>query len=370
MSNTTTLSAPAPGGPGRKKTPNNQLHELEIASLQCDQNYQRGLVQSHIAKIVSTFEPRVLTPPVVTRRPDGSFWIVDGQQRVEALRRLGYTHVWCQVIEVMTTADEARLFVQVNSGAKKLTAQELYKACVFRGTNVATAIEDTLNSHGLTGMFGTRNNEVKAIAKMLEAWGPATPVYKEFDLGDPEENTKFKNGLFVLEWAISAGLPMIDENKPAFKVYQGNVLGALIWICSYHRKTSLTKVQNVLKKVRNPEDMRMVVTQTTISSGGSRRNLHGARLAYWLNQESRKPFVSLTENEWRILEIEDGIDVDNDPNVLIDPSPTKPATGKGGSGSTGTGKPRGRRSRKDPDVDGQADVDPDELFEAHDEDLI
>lgn len=320
MSNTTAQDVTAqPQSPAvRMSIANDDLTLLPIGLLLSDQNYQRGLKQAHINTIADDFNRLALTPPIVVQRRDGSYWLIDGQQRVEALRRMNrFTHIYVQLVKNITIEEEAELFVAVNSCSKALNATELYKACNRYGTNVATAIEAELNRHELTAALGSTGNEIRAIGKLLEAWGPNARVQTHLDLSTATGRNQFEEGRRVLRWAISVGLPLIQRNFPANKVYQGNILGALIWIRRNHKSTNMAKVRSVLSKVDNPDMLRFEITKTNTSAGGSRRSLHGARLAYWVNSQAKQPFIRLHAEEWLPLNIEDGIDVTRDPNVLL-----------------------------------------------------
>lgn len=301
----------------RITAPNNQLTLLSIALLHVDAFYQRPVITRHVNNIVRAFDPRLLTPPIVAKRPDGTYWIIDGQQRIEALRRLGYTNVYAMVVEVGSTIEEAELFVRVNTSAKALVTRDNYKACVYRQTNVAVEIESTLNRHGLTALLADSRDEVTALSKVLEAWGPSTPVYQHFDLGDSDQRARFQEGKRALTWLVESLSPLINRGFTAKSVYHGNVVGGMLWLARAHDDIELEKVQAALSRIRTPEELRFIASQVRTSAGGSRRNLYGARLAHWMNQQGA-PFIALTVDEWSVLQKFDPyIDLANDPAVIV-----------------------------------------------------
>jgi hypothetical protein len=64
------------------------LRVVKLSDLSVDQSYQREVKSGH-KSIVSDFNEEALGVPLVGQRSDGSLWIVDGLQRVTALKKLG-----------------------------------------------------------------------------------------------------------------------------------------------------------------------------------------------------------------------------------------------------------------------------------------
>lgn len=297
--------------------PNDQLTLLPIALLHIDSFYQRPVITRHVNNIVRGFDRRLLTPPIVAKRRDGTYWVIDGQQRIEALRRRGYTGVNAMVVEVSSTTEEAELFVRINTAAKSLVMRDNYKACVYRQTNVAMAIESALNEHGLTALLSDGRDEVTALGKLLEAWGPGTPVYQHYDLNDSDQLAQFNSGKRSLTWLVKSLSPLINRGHTARSIYHGSVVGGLLWLARAHDDIELEKVQAALSNIRTPEELRFIASQVKTSAGGSRRNLYGARLAHWMNQQGT-PFIALTVDEWSVLQAFDPyLDLTNDPAVIL-----------------------------------------------------
>lgn len=228
--------------------PNDQLTLLPIALLHIDSFYQRPVITRHVNNIVRGFDRRLLTPPIVAKRRDGTYWVIDGQQRIEALRRRGYTGVNAMVVEVSSTTEEAELFVRINTAAKSLVMRDNYKACVYRQTNVAMAIESALNEHGLTALLSDGRDEVTALGKLLEAWGPGTPVYQHYDLNDSDQLAQFNSGKRSLTWLVKSLSPLINRGHTARSIYHGSVVGGLLWLARAHDDIELEKVQAALQE--------------------------------------------------------------------------------------------------------------------------
>lgn len=90
--------------------------EVPLADLNVDSNYARELDEAWVETIVSGWDPDLFRNPLVSRRSDGSLWVVDGQHRVEAAKRLGFDWVHAIVIPIDDVEKEAYLFVVHNSG--------------------------------------------------------------------------------------------------------------------------------------------------------------------------------------------------------------------------------------------------------------
>lgn len=88
--------------------------------------YQRPVSKAHVAKIVREFDERLLGLPVLSVRDNGSCYVVDGQHRIEALRKLGVTEVDCQVLREADSKAEAQLFVKVNTTKKGLNGVDKF----------------------------------------------------------------------------------------------------------------------------------------------------------------------------------------------------------------------------------------------------
>lgn len=317
MSPQTTKRCPNPG----------EGLEVALAEIRTDPSYQRGVMNAQVATIVSTFDERRFTAPIVARRPGSqAYWAIDGQQRIEALKHLGFTHVCVKLIDVRDAREEAELFVAINGQSKAVSLQDCYKACLVRQTNVAVAINSALGKYSLTAVPKNECNhdEVKCVGKMLEAWGlTGAEVSKHFDCRDPYEKEKYEFGNAALVWTIEAVSPLLTKNYKPNKVFNGNVIGALIELYrSYKGTPSLAKVQRAISKVEDPSDLRFAVTQTRMSSGGSMRSVYAMRLAYWLNQHSTRPFLEFPAEKWDLL-VSSGpingryVDVRTDPAVVI-----------------------------------------------------
>lgn len=129
-------SAPLQCNPIRGRRPS--LMNCTIGELRVDASYQRsidnGKSRALIRKIARTWDWSLFQLLVVSRRPDGELYIVDGQHRWEAARlRRDLYDLPCSVYDFASVGDEATAFVALNQERKPLGALDLFKAAVEGG---------------------------------------------------------------------------------------------------------------------------------------------------------------------------------------------------------------------------------------------
>lgn len=122
---------------------------IPIDDLKVDHaNYQRPAVEASVRKITRDFDPQALGGIVVNRRGDGSYFVIDGQQRVEALRRMEHVTVDCLVLTGLTIVQEARLFQRLNGDRTGVDALGLFKSRLAYGEPEAIEIDAIARRHG------------------------------------------------------------------------------------------------------------------------------------------------------------------------------------------------------------------------------
>lgn len=100
----------------KNTTSQRTLEWVPIADIRVSEQAQRELRPGKAAKIAADFDPDRFTPPVVSRRADGRIFVIDGQHRLEAMRRIGWEDqsAECFVYSGLTEAQEADLFLWHN----------------------------------------------------------------------------------------------------------------------------------------------------------------------------------------------------------------------------------------------------------------
>jgi hypothetical protein len=126
---------------------------LSIDSLQICDAYQRTVVRARVNHIKKHFDQDALGSLCVGERSDGSFWIVDGQQRCTALREMGIDRVPCDIFESRGKSHEAQIFRQKNKHRTSVSARTNFKAALTEGDTQAIAIQAAVESAGMHMML-------------------------------------------------------------------------------------------------------------------------------------------------------------------------------------------------------------------------
>lgn len=123
---------------------------IRLLDLLIDPDYQRDIVRSRVKSIMAHFERHALAMFIVSRRADGRYYQLDGQQRRDALLQMGYGEmlVWCLVLEDLTPDEESNLFDRLNFDRTPVGAIIRFRNAVTRGDRRQTAIKGLVEGAG------------------------------------------------------------------------------------------------------------------------------------------------------------------------------------------------------------------------------
>ena len=110
---------------------------LSTGELYSGQPYQRPVLDRAVDKLVREWDPRLLTPLVVSYR-DGRYNLVDGQHRVCAMRKKNGgkdVTALCRVYRGLTYEQEAELYYRLDRAKGHLRLSHATKALVESGTD-------------------------------------------------------------------------------------------------------------------------------------------------------------------------------------------------------------------------------------------
>lgn len=113
-------------------------HDLKI-----DAEYQRDNVrQARVNRIAARFSWVRFGCLSVARRPDGTFWVFDGQHRkLAADKQSDVDALPCLVFESTGPSDEASYFLDVNSDRSTVSMLDRFKALIAAQDETAVAVE-------------------------------------------------------------------------------------------------------------------------------------------------------------------------------------------------------------------------------------
>lgn len=156
-----------------------KLRYLTAGDIKVDTRYQRGLNLAQVERIASQFDPGAFGTITVSRRNDGSLWVLDGQHRLAALQHMnwGDQRVPCIVYDGLSLDDEAKLFYSPQMTRRALTPMERFRARLILGDPVAIEIKRIANAHGYeintgTGSDGNTDtiDAVAAVECIYKTW--------------------------------------------------------------------------------------------------------------------------------------------------------------------------------------------------------
>lgn len=158
---------------------------VHTTELTVDQSYQRSIDNEGsrrlIASIAANFDWRLCAPLVVSRRPEGSKVIIDGQHRwAAAVRRGDLPHLPCCLFTYDSPEDEARMFIVANRARKPMNRLDDFHAALAAADEDAVEIQRLVTEAGLRMARNTSSTAWKAgevaftssIAVALRRHGP------------------------------------------------------------------------------------------------------------------------------------------------------------------------------------------------------
>jgi hypothetical protein len=118
--------------------------------------YQRTTNSAQVDGIVKNFDEAKLGTLTVSQR-DGKIFVIDGQHRLSALRRLQYTHAPCEVLTGLTYEQEAEYFRTQGNGKRALKPLDLFKAGLISEDAKCLRINEIVKANSFTIGFAYKN---------------------------------------------------------------------------------------------------------------------------------------------------------------------------------------------------------------------
>lgn len=136
---------------------------VKLTDLQVDPQAQRALNVNRAKSIAANIIEKALGVIVVSKRSDGSLWIIDGQHRVWAAKLAGLTHITAEVHSNLSLKDEAVLFMLNNNESQRVSAIDLYLVGLTAGSDLQVDVQNVLDKHGLKVGIAPSTNVVAAV---------------------------------------------------------------------------------------------------------------------------------------------------------------------------------------------------------------
>ena len=202
-----------------KKETVKRLPELELKKIPLDNirfaEYQRELKPSKVNKIVRNFVPDVMGIALVSFR-NGDFYCIDAQHRVEALKKLGYTEILCQVLTGLTYEEECYRFVLLNTGRTQLTANQVFHGRVEEKDKEAMALVEAFRKY----RFDYNKNNSAKDDNLIGAVSKFVKMQKTFGMERVEKVLRIIRNAWYgdknsVSSAIISGLSTFLQENPA-----------------------------------------------------------------------------------------------------------------------------------------------------------
>jgi hypothetical protein len=132
--------------------PNVHFEQIPIKNLASNQEYQRNLSRTHIAKAAENFNLYQINPVKVSRR-NGINYVFNGQHTIEIVALVSgsrETPVWCMIYDDLSYEHEADIFANQMKFVKPLQPYEVFMANIEAGNDDQLIIRDLVESYGLT----------------------------------------------------------------------------------------------------------------------------------------------------------------------------------------------------------------------------
>lgn len=152
--------------------------KIDVEQLNISDAYQRTIVPARVNRIAKNLDQDAFGSLTVGERRDGSYWVVDGMQRLTAARKLGIGMVPCDVFSSEGQEHEARVFRLKNRERTNVSACALFRAQLTEGDSQSLAIASVVKQAGLKLALASEGNHypyvraVKALERSFQRVGP------------------------------------------------------------------------------------------------------------------------------------------------------------------------------------------------------
>lgn len=149
---------------------------ININKVKVDEEYQRTRELKGLhKKIRNVFSWEAFGRPIIGQREGKSgkeYYIIDGQQRIIALKELGYNgDIPVVFVPDSSRKVEADVFVSINSDRASVTPIEKFKAAVTAGHPVDVEIDNFIKSLGVCVSDDSRSmNKISFISTVRKRW--------------------------------------------------------------------------------------------------------------------------------------------------------------------------------------------------------
>lgn len=202
-----------PGDRGRRA-------EVPVSEIKIDRSYQRPeCSEKNTLMIAREFDWDVFGSLTLMQRENGDKYVVDGQQRLLAVRRRGdINRVPCLIFQSDGRDHEARAFAKINMGRTPVTSHAKYRALVKSKENPYHQIDQWIHSEGMEVRPGHGKDVVDFPSVLVSFWKRSQEfskralVLQREIIGEAEDdlNANIHKGIW---WLLMMGLDLKEHVK-------------------------------------------------------------------------------------------------------------------------------------------------------------
>jgi hypothetical protein len=196
-----------------------KIEKVPLNKLLVDHDYQRSLREKFVAEAKKDFQPILIGVPEVSRRADGTNFVLDGQHRIELLKVMGFKAITCHVHDGLSQQQEAYFFRFYNRKRAQITAYEDYRAALVEGEHLHLEIEKIVTGRGLKVAQYSSTKTISSVWQLRKMIGYGSNT----DMGNPSRLARVLD-LSIGSWA----------NEP--NLFEGEVLDALFYMVRKYDK--------------------------------------------------------------------------------------------------------------------------------------
>lgn len=134
-----------------------------------DVDYQRPLT-SFVEEVAANYDPAMVGTLIVSGRKNGKWPVIDGQTRLEAMRRNDEPAAPCLVYEALTREQEAELFADLQTKRRGMATYLRFRAALVAKRPEAVAIAGIVQAAGFELDVNETAHTVKSIAALEYAY--------------------------------------------------------------------------------------------------------------------------------------------------------------------------------------------------------
>lgn len=135
----------------------------------CVDEYQRDLRRAWVMAIVNDYNAHLMQPLDLSLREDGSYFCIDGQHRLAAMKALGHSVIPAMVHIGLSPGDEAILFWLFQKNRHPLGSWDEFTARLTGAEPIAVGIASTVAALGLT-MARSSAGDIQAVSMLEHVW--------------------------------------------------------------------------------------------------------------------------------------------------------------------------------------------------------